>query len=192
MVLSDSDRSGHPVDDCRGGVAGVAAVASYEDADALVRAHGEDFRSFGPPSARVRKWLSLLTSQSTRPRRGGDDVRQLTACTGLRPSGQADLRALGLLRRAIAALPPDVGEIHLQLASLEYIDVAATRELVMLTTRPSRSHPVLHYPPAGHAQAAPAVLSRGKETGAPGSITAGPEREGPSLALPPVKTRCRA
>ena len=37
---------------------------------------------------------------------------------------------LGLLRRAIAALPPDAGEIHLQLASLEYIDVAATRELV--------------------------------------------------------------
>jgi hypothetical protein len=88
------------------GVAEVAAVASYEHAYALVRAHGEDFRSFGPPSARARKWLSLLTSQSTRPRRGGDDVHQLTACTGLRPSGQADLRALGLLRRAIAALPP--------------------------------------------------------------------------------------
>jgi hypothetical protein len=148
-VLSDSGRSGHPVDDCRAvvGVAAVAAVASYEHAYALVRAHGEDFRSSGPPSARARKWPSLLTSQSTRPRRGGGDVHQLTACTGLRPSGQADLRALNLLRPAIAALPPDAGEIHLQLASLEYIDVAATPELVMLTTRPSRLHPVLHYPP---------------------------------------------
>jgi hypothetical protein len=57
------------------------------------------------------------------------------------------LVALDLLRWAIAALPRDAGEIHLQLASLEYIDVTATRELVMLTTRPSRPRPVLHYPP---------------------------------------------
>jgi hypothetical protein len=55
-----------------GAVVGVAAVASYEHAYALVRAHGEDeFRSSGPSSAWARKWPSLLTSHSTRPRRGG-------------------------------------------------------------------------------------------------------------------------
>jgi hypothetical protein len=44
VVPGDSGRSGHPVDDPGGavvGVAAVAAVASYEHAHALVRAHGE-------------------------------------------------------------------------------------------------------------------------------------------------------
>jgi hypothetical protein len=40
------------------------------------------------------------------------------------------------------------GEIHLQLASLEFIDEAAARELVMLTVRPIRPRLVLHYPPS--------------------------------------------
>jgi hypothetical protein len=74
-------------------------------------------------------------------------VSQLAARTGLRLSGQADLCAIDLLKQAIAGLPPGADEIHLQLASLEFIDVAAARELVMLTTRPSRPRLVLHYPP---------------------------------------------
>jgi hypothetical protein len=78
---------------------------------------------------------------------GGLAVGQLTARTGLRLSGQADLRTAGLLKQAIAALPPDAHEINLQLTSLEFIDVAAARELVMLTRRPSRPRLVLHYPP---------------------------------------------
>jgi hypothetical protein len=75
-------------------------------------------------------------------------VSQLDGRTGLRLSGQADIRSVDLLRQAIAALPPDADEIHLQLASLEFIDVAAARELVMLTSRPARSRLVLHYPPS--------------------------------------------
>jgi hypothetical protein len=78
---------------------------------------------------------------------GGLAVSQLTARTGLCLSGQADLCNVGLLEQAIAALPPEADEIHLQLARLEFIDVAAARELVMLTGRPARPRLVLHYPP---------------------------------------------
>jgi hypothetical protein len=79
---------------------------------------------------------------------GGFSVSQLAGRTGLCLSGQADLRTAGVLTQAIAALPADAAEIHLQLASLEYIDVAAARELVGLTRRPARPRLVLHYPPA--------------------------------------------
>ena len=79
--------------------------------------------------------------------KAGFVVSQLSARTGLRLSGRADLDTVDLLKHAIAALPTDVGEIHLQLASLEFIDEAAARELVMLTARPNRPRLVLHYPP---------------------------------------------
>ena len=71
----------------------------------------------------------------------------LAARMGLRLSGQADLCTAEILGQAIAALPPEADEIHLQLATLEYIDVAAARELVVLTSRPARPRLVLHYPP---------------------------------------------
>jgi hypothetical protein len=74
-------------------------------------------------------------------------VSPLAARTGPRLSGQADLRAVDALKQAIAALPPDPDEIQLQLAGLEFIDVAAARELVMLTASPARARLVLHYPP---------------------------------------------
>jgi ABC-type transporter Mla MlaB component len=77
----------------------------------------------------------------------GFTVSQLAARTGLRLSGQADVCTAGVLAEAIAALPCDADEIHLQLASLDFIDVAATRELVMLIARPARPRLVLHYPP---------------------------------------------
>jgi hypothetical protein len=77
----------------------------------------------------------------------GFAVSQLSARTGLRLSGRADLDTVDLLKHAIAALPADAGEIHLQLASLEFIDEAAARELVMLTGRPNQPRMVLHYPP---------------------------------------------
>ena len=77
----------------------------------------------------------------------GFAVSELSARTGLRLSGRADLSTVDLLKHAIAALPADAGEIHLQLASLEFIDEAATRGLVMLTARPTRPRLVLHYPP---------------------------------------------
>ena len=74
-------------------------------------------------------------------------VSQLSNRAGLRLSGEADLLSVDLLKQALAALPPGADEIHLQLASLEFIDVAATRELVRLTTRSGRPRLVLHYPP---------------------------------------------
>jgi STAS domain len=74
-------------------------------------------------------------------------VSHLAARTGLRLTGEADLCNLDRLKQAIAALPPAAAEIHLQLAGLEFIDVAAARELVMLTSRPARPRLVLHYPP---------------------------------------------
>jgi hypothetical protein len=77
----------------------------------------------------------------------GFAVSRLSARTGLRLSGRADLDTVGLLKHAIAALPVDAGEIHLQLASLEFIDEAPVRELVMLAARPTRPRLVLHYPP---------------------------------------------
>ena len=77
----------------------------------------------------------------------GFAVSQLSARTGLRLSGRADLDTVDLLKHAIAALPADADEIHLQLASLEFVDEAAARELVLLTARPSRPRLVLHYPP---------------------------------------------
>jgi hypothetical protein len=79
--------------------------------------------------------------------RAGFAVSPLSARTGLRLSGQADLCTVDLLQQAIAALPPGADEIHLQLACLEYIDVAATRELVALAVRPPCPRLVLHYPP---------------------------------------------
>jgi hypothetical protein len=79
--------------------------------------------------------------------RAGLAVSQLAALTGLRLSGQADVCSVDLLKEAIATLPPDAGEVHLQLASLRFIDVAAARELVRLTTGPARPLLVLHYPP---------------------------------------------
>jgi hypothetical protein len=42
-------------------------------------------------------------------------VSQLTARTGLRLSGQADLCSVDALKQAIAALPPEADEIQLQL-----------------------------------------------------------------------------
>lgn len=51
------------------------------------------------------------------------------------------------LRRAAAGLRPDARQIHLQLASLEFADVAATRFLATLTERPGRPEVILYYPP---------------------------------------------
>ena len=74
-------------------------------------------------------------------------VSRLDGRTGLCLAGEADLCTASVLKQAIAALPPDAAEIHLQLAGLEFIDVAAARELVMLASRPARPRLVLHYPP---------------------------------------------
>jgi ABC-type transporter Mla MlaB component len=75
-------------------------------------------------------------------------VTPLADRVGLRLSGEADWHTVDILRQAIAELPPEADEIHLQLASLEFIDVAAARQLVALAERPAPSRVVLHGPPA--------------------------------------------
>jgi ABC-type transporter Mla MlaB component len=74
-------------------------------------------------------------------------VTPLEGRTGLRLAGEADLCTVPALRRAVAELPADAREIHLQLAGLEFIDVATARFLVTLTERPGRPAVILHYPP---------------------------------------------
>ena len=75
-------------------------------------------------------------------------VTPLADQVGLRLSGEADWHTVEILRQAIAELPPEAGEIHLQLASLEFIDVAAARQLVALAERPGQALVVLHQPPS--------------------------------------------
>jgi STAS domain len=76
-------------------------------------------------------------------------ISPLTGSTGLCLSGEADMHTAEMLRKTLAELvPPDAAEIHLQLASLEFIDVAAARQLVALAERPAPSRVILHQPPA--------------------------------------------
>ncbi|HTW05372.1 MAG TPA: STAS domain-containing protein [Streptosporangiaceae bacterium] len=74
-------------------------------------------------------------------------ISPLTGCTGLRLNGEADMHTAEALRKALAELPPDASEIHLQLAGLEFIDVAAARHLAALAIRLSRPTVILHCPP---------------------------------------------
>jgi hypothetical protein len=93
------------------------------------------------------------------------------------------------VQQAIAALPPGAVKTHRQLASLEYIDMAATRELDMLVARPPMRRLALRYPRRS-CSAPPAVLVPGPgEDGhrrcrpkAPGLRAPGPG------ALPAAKT----
>jgi hypothetical protein len=74
---------------------------------------------------------------------GALTVRPLAGRAGLRLEGEADLTGQPRLREALAALPP-AAEIHLDLASLDFIDIAATRQLIALTqqlARPRRRRP---------------------------------------------------
>jgi anti-anti-sigma regulatory factor len=84
-----------------------------------------------------------------RPRPGILAIRPLPDRTGLTIVGEADLTVKDMLRAALAALPADgTGDIHLDLAGLQFIDVACTRELMAV----ARCHPaarvVIHHPPA--------------------------------------------
>jgi len=76
----------------------------------------------------------------------------LTICplpdhSGLVLAGEADLTVKDMLRAALAALP-GAGEIRLDLASLRFIDVACTRELVALTARHPAVRLIICHPPA--------------------------------------------
>ena len=65
---------------------------------------------------------------------------------GLRLAGEADLASARRLREALLALPAD-GTIHLDLADLNFIDVACARELMALGRESPDRRLILHDPP---------------------------------------------
>src|SRR6266699_1865136 len=78
----------------------------------------------------------------------GSTVSALADHVGLRLDGEADLSNQDDIRQALAALPPDATEIHFELAGLEFIDVAAARQLIAPTQQPPHPRLILHHPPA--------------------------------------------
>ena len=74
-------------------------------------------------------------------------ITPLEGRVGLCLCGDGDLTSAAALRQALAALPPQADPIHLQLAALEFADVAATRELAALARRSARPVVILHDPP---------------------------------------------
>lgn len=76
-------------------------------------------------------------------------IRPLAGRVGLSLAGEADAISRDALRSALAALAAEgVGEIHLEMAGLRFIDVSCTRELVALVQRHPSVRTVLHDPPA--------------------------------------------
>jgi anti-anti-sigma regulatory factor len=73
-------------------------------------------------------------------------VRPLAGRTGLRFEGEADSTVQPQIREALTTLTP-AATIHLDLAGLDFIDVACTRELIALTWQPPRPRLILHDPP---------------------------------------------
>jgi hypothetical protein len=89
----------------------------------------------------TRLWHSAGSTELT--------VTLLENRVGLCLRGEADMQNVDDLREAIAALPGDVAEVHLELAELSFIDVRSTRELITLACRPARPVLILHQPPRG-------------------------------------------
>jgi hypothetical protein len=73
-------------------------------------------------------------------------VRPLAGRAGLRLDGEAGLTGHPRLREALAALPP-AAETHLDLAGLEFTDIAAGRQLIAVTQQLPRPRLILHDPP---------------------------------------------
>lgn len=74
-------------------------------------------------------------------------ISPLAGRVGLRLTGEADLHTVPALRAALAQLPPDTAEIYLDLAGLEFIDVASARQVAALAERPAQPRITLHDPP---------------------------------------------
>ncbi len=73
-------------------------------------------------------------------------VRPLAGRAGLGLEGEADLTVQPQIRAALAALLP-TAKIHLDLTGLDFIDIAAARELIAVTQQPLHSRLILHDPP---------------------------------------------
>ena len=76
----------------------------------------------------------------------GLTVTLVDSQVGLRLHGEAEMRRFSTLREAIAALPADADEVHLELAKPNFIDVRSTRELIALA-RPAPPRLSLHQCP---------------------------------------------
>lgn len=76
-------------------------------------------------------------------------ITPLASPVGLRLEGDIDLCSWEALQRALASVPATDGDVHLDLAALEFIDLGGTRALVGLAQRlaPARRL-VIHDPPA--------------------------------------------
>jgi hypothetical protein len=74
-------------------------------------------------------------------------ISLLTGRAGLRLDGEADLSSRHELQQALAGLPPGAAEIHLELARLKFIDVAATWMLIARAVQPPHPRLILHHPP---------------------------------------------
>lgn len=87
-----------------------------------------------------------MTGLPTRTEPGMLTVRMLADRVGLCLNNEADLTNQLEIRRALAALPP-TAMVHLELAGLTFIDIAATRELIGPTQQPPHPRLILHHPP---------------------------------------------
>ncbi len=87
-----------------------------------------------------------------RPPEPGDQgglltISVLTGRVGLRLDGDVDMSCRDQLRTALLALPPGASPVHLELAGLNFIDVAGARELVALVQAEPHPRLILHDPP---------------------------------------------
>jgi hypothetical protein len=126
----------------------VVALSGEADANNTAASH-KDLAPAGPGLGKAQSRLKAqMTIEGLYPDADWLRISPLTGSTGLRLTGEADLHTAEILHNALAELvPPDATEIHLQLASLEFIDVTAARELAALTERPARPQVIMHYPP---------------------------------------------
>lgn len=69
---------------------------------------------------------------------------------GLLLEGEADMNSLRALRSALRGRPAgSLGDVHLDLAGLRFIDVACVREIIAAADGYPSGHLVLHDPPSG-------------------------------------------
>ena len=124
----------------------------------------------------------LALHRDSGPRPGALTISPLPDRTGLVIAGEADLTVKDLLHEALAALPANgASDIHLDLSGLRFIDVACTRELIVLSRHPA-SHVIIHDPPAA-LRCISALLSPDASiglAGAPRPFTPAPDQDSPT------------
>jgi hypothetical protein len=75
-------------------------------------------------------------------------IRPLTGQRGLVVAGVADITTRSVLHEALSGeLAGRQGEVHLELADLQFIDVGCTREIITATAHDPGAHVIIHHPP---------------------------------------------